>query len=217
MKDPAAVEFGRNESINEKQHQKASFFFLLVVLIKIILITTCACVGVTCKAGTCSSLWCGQAGVFFVLDRIHLSQSLLKHRVLSHFTLNTCVFNFIKVCKSLFWKWWKWIKFFLVFLKSIQVIADTYLVWIHRCSSPSAHKLKTPSQFLCRWNVTCHDYNKLYAAQQLHNKQHFNTHKISSCNWMIFVCGLSLFMACTSRRLLACSRLHDTFHSTRRC
>lgn len=127
MKDPAAVEFGRNESIYEKRHQKASFFFkllLLVVLIKIILITTCACVGVTCKAGTCSSLWCGQAGVFFVLDRIHLSQSLLKHRVLSHFTLNTCVFNFIKVCKSLFWKWWKRINkvfcFFWKVFKSLQ-------------------------------------------------------------------------------------------------
>lgn len=31
-------------------------------------ITTCACVEVTCRAGTCSSLLYGQAGAFFVLE-----------------------------------------------------------------------------------------------------------------------------------------------------
>lgn len=39
-----------------------------------------------------------------------------------------------------------------------------------------------------------------------------STHRMSSWSWMIFACGLSLFMAWTSRRLLACSRLeHSAF------
>lgn len=36
-----------------------------------------------------------------------------------------------------------------------------------------------------------------------------STHRMSSWSWMMFACGLSLFMAWTSRRLLACSRLEE--------
>lgn len=72
MKDPTAVKKKKKkEGTKLKQHQKTScrVCFTFFAMNKILLITTCACVGVTCKAGTYSSLLCGQAGVFFVLDR----------------------------------------------------------------------------------------------------------------------------------------------------
>ena len=56
-------------------------------------------------------------------------------------------------------------------------------------------------------------WEQLEAAQHLHSRQSSGTHKISSCSWMMLACGLSLFMAWTSRRLYACSRLNDRKHN----
>lgn len=89
-----------------------------------------------------------------------------------------------------------------------------YPVLTQRGSSPSAHRSEKLSQFLCHWNIKWEWRRAWHHSRSRHwseiwNIWCYNTHKMSSCSWMMLAWGLSLFIACTSRRLLACSRLED--------
>lgn len=102
-------------------------------------ITTCACVQATCKAGTCSSLLYYQTAAFVFLNGGRSTVSPTVSNVQLHHQVLLCPFNYL-LCASNCYH------------------LQTYLVWTHRCSSPSAHKSETQFQFLCHWNIVL-DWN----------------------------------------------------------